>query len=228
MSALLVLLSSLVAGAPPAGELHPAAREAIVRAVRARLGTTAEVVVLPMDVAGIAPGAIEDAVIEPGATFNGAVRVLLRSTVERRGTPMLRPVARTTVRLAVALDHWHTAHAVTRGTRLGAADLRPVRHVLTSGALALPPQEVEVVGAAVLRDLSADACVTSGVVLPQPAVRAGDRVAAVVRLGHVEARTAVVAVDGGRMGATVRVRHPETKRTFSATVIGRGEVEVQR
>jgi flagella basal body P-ring formation protein FlgA len=160
--------------------------------------------------------------------FGRPVRLLLRAAVDRDGRSALLPVARLSARLTVTADHWHTTRAVRRGAYLDAADVRAARHELTGGAFALPPNEAEVVGAAALRDLPADACVTARMVLPQPAVKAGEAVAAIVRLGMVEARAALVAIDGGRIGATVRVRHPETKRTLSATIVGRGQVEVQR
>lgn len=222
----LLLLSSL-ASAAVLPDVDPLAHEAIVRAVRARLGATAEVTVVSTEGASATMAPIEDAVIEPGAVFGRPIRLLLRASVERGGQPTLTPVARVTVQLAVTADHWHTARAIARGGHLAEGDVRPARHVLASGPLAPMPDEDAVVGAAALRDLPVDACVTVRSVLPQPAVKAGDPVAAIVRFGVVEARASLVAIDGGRIGATVRVRHPETKRTMSATVTGRGAVEIQ-
>ncbi|MEZ5290618.1 MAG: flagellar basal body P-ring formation chaperone FlgA [Vicinamibacterales bacterium] len=156
------------------------------------------------------------------------MRVLLRAPMPRAGTTALVPVARRTVRLRVQVPHWHTTHAVARGTAVTEGDLTPVRHVLTNGPLDPPPALADLVGGAALRDLAADACVTARAVTPMPAVRAGEEVVAVVRMGGLEVRAALVAIDAGRPGARVRVRHPESKRTLTARVVGRGEVEVER
>lgn len=231
MSALLLFLTSTLAagtGTPPVEPLDPTAHEAIVRAVRARVGAAADVTVVPLEAANVPTMAIADAVLEPGATIGRPVRVVLRAVTDRTGSATLTPVARVTVRLEMSVDHWHTVGVVRRGQRLDAADLRPARHPFAAGPLAGLPDEDDVVGAAVLRDLPADACLTGRTLLPQPAVRAGETVGATVRIGTVEARAEVVAIDAGRVGAIVRVRHPDTRRTLSATVVGRGEVEVQR
>jgi flagella basal body P-ring formation protein FlgA len=204
------------------------ARDAIVDAVRARMGADATVVVEPLDVAWTALPLAEDVVFGPGASLGGPVTVLLRASVVRGGAATLAPVARVRVRIQVTADHWHTTRAVPRGTVLAEGDVASARHVIATGAIDRLPSAADVVGAAALRDLPGDACVTARAVRPMPAVRAGDAVAGLVRSAGLEVRAGLVAVDAGRIGGLVRVRHPETKRMLTARVVGRGEVDVVR
>jgi flagella basal body P-ring formation protein FlgA len=135
-------------------------------------------------------------------------------------------VGRAAVELQVVVPHWHTRGQVARGARLADGDLVEARHALPRGGVKRPLSLEALVDGRVLADLAADACLTSRVVAPSPAVVAGREVAAVVRLGGLEVRADLVAVDSGSLGADVRVMHPASRKTFRARVIGRAQVEI--
>ena len=227
MMRLALLLASLSAAAPAATTtLAPATHAAIVDAVRARMGADAEVLVTALGPVTPAVGGFTDAVLEPGAMLGGPLRLALRAPVLRGGVTALAAVAHVSVRIEVSVDHWHSARAVPRGSRLGAGDLARARHRLTRGALRPFPAEDEVVESRAVQDLAADACLTTRLVAPTPAVAAGADVVAVVREGDIEVRANLVAVDSGRIGDLVRVIHPGSRKTFRARVTARAEVEI--
>jgi len=224
----LLFLAALAAGSPPAAAALPSSvRDAVVAAVRARIGAAAEVEVEVEAVEAFLPvrGEIVDAVLAPGAVIGGPLGVVLRGRAEGDGASFV-PVGRATVRIRVTLAHLHSARAVRRGSRLSEADLAEARHALPRGALRALPGRSSLVQGRVVRDLPADACLTAQVVVPVPAVIAGQDVAAVVREGRVEVRARLVAVDSGAIGDMVRVTHPETRRAIRARVTGRAEVEI--
>lgn len=227
MIRLALLLGAFAAAAPAAPvTLAPATHAAVVAAVRARMGGDADVQVTALGAPVPAVEAVTDAVLEPGASLGGPLRVALRAPVDRGGTRMLAPVAHVSVVVEVTVAHWHTARAVTRGARLGDGDVMRVRHRLSRGPLRPFPVEDEVRGARAVQDLAADACLTTRIVAPTPAVAAGADVVGVVRDGAMEVRAQLVAVDSGRIGDLVRVMHPESRRTFRARVVARAEVEI--
>lgn len=227
MMRLALLLGAFAAAAPAAPvTLAPATHAAVVAAVRARMGADADVEVRAL-AAPVPPfDAATDAVLEPGAALGLPLRVALRAPVDRGGARVLAPVAHVAVTVEVTVDHWHTTRAVARGARLGDGDLMRVRHRLTRGALRPFPVEDEVRDARAVQDLAADACLTTRVVAPTPAVAAGGDVVGIVREGRMEVRAQLVAVDSGRIGDRVRVMHPESRRTFRARVTARAEVEI--
>lgn len=227
MMPLTLLLASLAVAAPAATvTLAPATHAAVVEAVRARMGADAEVLVTVVAPPTPQVSEVTDAVLEPGAALGGPLRLALRAPVVRGGVSALAAVSHVSVRIELSVDHWHTARAVPRGTRLGAGDVARVRHRLTGGALRRFPAEDEVVEARAVQDLAADACLTTRLVAPTPAVAAGAEVVAVVREGGIEVRANLVAVDSGRIGDRVRVMHPESRKTFRARVSARAEVEI--
>jgi flagella basal body P-ring formation protein FlgA len=222
----LLLLAALGAAVPPAAvPLPPAVRDAVVSAVRARLGGAAEVDVEAKEAPAPLTGEIVDAVLAPGAAIGAPLRVVLRGRGQGPAVSFV-PVGRATVRIGVTLPHLHTARVVRRGERLADADVAEVSHALPRGALRALPDRQSIVAGRVLRDLPVGACLTAQVVVPVPAVVAGQDVAAVVRDGRVEVRARLVAVDSGAIGDTVRVSHPEARRVLRARVVGRAEVEI--
>lgn len=227
MMRLALFLGAWVAAVPtPSVTLAPATHAAVVAAVMARMGGDADVQVQALGLPVPALEAVTDAVLEPGATIGAPMRVALRAPVNRGGAAVLAAVAHVTVHVEVTVDHWHTTRGVARGTRLGDGDVARVRHRLPRGALRPLPGDDEVHQARVLQDLAADACLTARVIAATPAVTAGADVVGVVREGGMEVRAQLVAVDSGRVGDRVRVKHPESRRTFQARVTARAEVEI--
>lgn len=224
---MLLLLAVFAVATPLAAvALPPSIQDAVVTAVRARVGAEAEVEIERVESLSAVRGAVTDAVLLPGAVIGGPVALVLRG-LARDGGASLVPVGRATVRLRVAVPHLHTSRALTRGSRVSDADYAVARHVMPHGALRAFPDAEALTDARVLRDLPADACLTLHVVAPSPAVVAGQDVSAVVREGAIEVRATLVAVDSGAVGDVVRVTHRESRRAMRARVIGRAEVEIR-
>lgn len=225
MSTLAALLAVTLAQAPPV--LPPEVQQAVALAVRARVGDDAAVVasaVTPVPWTESRP--IVDAELAPAPSTRGPVRVFVRAAVDGPGGPQVQRIATLDLTLQIELTHWHTTRAITRGAVIAAGDMRRVRHVLAPGALQRPPSEDVLLGARVARDLAADTCLLAPMVLPAPAIRAGDDVTAWLRVPGVEVRTRMIAVDAGRVGGFVRVRPLDGKTAIRARVIGRAEVEI--
>lgn len=224
---MLLLVAALAAVSPPAAVTLPSSvRDAVVRAVRARVGADAAVDVERVESLSPLRGEVTDAVILPGAVIGGPLGVMLRGMAHGDGASLV-PVGRATVRVRVSLSHRHTTRALARGSHLADADLAVAHHVLPRGALRPWPDVAALTDARVLRDLPEDACLTWQVVAPSPAVVGGREVSALVRDGRIEVRATLVAVDSGTIGDVVRVTHSETRRVMRARVIGRAEVEIR-
>jgi flagella basal body P-ring formation protein FlgA len=227
MRALLVtLVIAAAAGATASGapDAETAIREAIVNAVKARMGADADVTVaslrLPMawtrDSVRARPA--------PGARLGRSMRFALGAPAG----PSNRAISWTgaaDVELAVAVAHLHTRRDLARGTELADEDVQAVTHVV-DGPLHPWPAADAVGRARVLRDLPAGACLSPGSVQALPLVRAGQPVLAVARVGDVVAEASLVAADNGDKGSVIRVVNPESRRTLRARVSGAGRVEV--
>jgi flagella basal body P-ring formation protein FlgA len=222
----LALIALLAGAATAAPALTPDVEAALLAAVRARMGDDAELVIGRVTASRPPAGGVTDVVLAPGASTRGAVRLLLRGTIDRPGARALAPLASVAVDMRVVVTHWHTTGDVSRGTALTEADLIAARHVLAPGPLQRPLARAALVGARVARDLAADACLATAPVVPVPAVRAGEDVTAWVREPGIEVRTTMVAVDGGAVGATIRVRPVTSRKSRRARVVGRAEVEM--
>lgn len=225
------LLAAPAAPAADAVELAVDAAEAavtaVVAAVQARMGENAEVTVNAVRDVTLSGGPVVDAVPVPGAMLGPATRFVLRGAAPTAGDPgRLVAVGYATVTLTVRVTHAHASRAVRRGTALDSADLMAVTHEFAAGALMRPLDVATAEHGRALRDLPAGACLAARAVMPAPAVRAGSEVMAIIRGGGIEVRAAVVSIDSGAPGDTVRVTNPQSRKTFRARVVARDEVEI--
>lgn len=224
-----LLLAWLAAATPaaPVGVPAEAAVRAVVAAVQVRMGADADVVVDQVHEVSLVGGTLVDAVPAPGAKLGAAARFVLRGVGATVADPgRMTPVGHATVTVRVVADHAHTARAVRRGAALEAADLVPARHGFDAGPLTRPPAIEDALHGRVLRDLPAGACLTHQAFTATPPVRAGGDVVAVMRVGDIEVRADLVAVDSGQRGDLVRVINPKSRRTFRARVVSRDLVEI--
>lgn len=230
MSVTVLVLSWLAAPALLAAPAAPAADvvvPAVVAAVQARMGEGAEVTVTAVRDVTLSGGPVVDAVPAPGATLGPATRFVLRGAAPTPADPgRLVPLGYATVTLAVRVSHAHASRALRRGTALDAADLMAVTHEFTAGAIKRPLDVDTAEHGRALRDLAAGACLAGQAVMPAPAVRAGSDVTAIIRSGGIEVRAALVSIDSGAPGDTVRVTNPQSRKTFRARVVARDEVEI--
>jgi flagella basal body P-ring formation protein FlgA len=224
----LALSWTLAVSAPPAGEpvtLDAAASAAIVAAVRARLGESAEVAVETVSRLTAPPAAPLDAVLDPAAAIGVPSRVVFRSRPAGGARPL--PVGGATVVLRVAVDHVHATRAIARGHTIEIGDVVTARHDLPRGALRPLPGLTEILGGVATRDLKDGACVVAAAVAPQPVVRPGAAVTGLLRIDGVEVRALLVAMDSGKVGGRIRVMNPDSRRTFRARILTRDLVEIQ-
>jgi flagella basal body P-ring formation protein FlgA len=223
---------ALVLSTPPvfAGTSADAAiAEAIVQAVRVRLGRGATVVVSSLSGVRLVKSAAAagfDAFVaspEPGARLGRPVRFLLSSA--QPGGRTVR-VGEAVAALEVIAPVVETTRAVARGERLAAGDV-VVRQVRIEAAPLRALLSVdETRGARATRDIGAGARVTRADVAPEPLVRAGDVVRAHARVSGLDIVGGMTAAESGNAGDVIRVVNPETKYAAKARVEARGEVEV--
>lgn len=215
-----MLSASLGAAAPAvADQAVVSVRDAIARAVAARFGLGATVMVDDLRVR-FAPtrgaGRIV-ARVEPGARVGGAVRVTLQWTNGRHAGEADAVVH-------VEAEHGRAKRDLERGTVLAAGDFEVVRGDV--GRSVLRPCPTDLVGARLLRSLSAGDLVGPVAVAVAPLVRSGDPVVTRVRVPGIEVSGKAVASQSGELGDIIRVVNPESGRALRARVTGRGEVEV--
>ena len=197
---------------------HPmTATEAVVAAVRDRLGAAVDVSVTITGLSGEAP-VFREARPSPAARLGGAVRFtfVTMDGAQLPATAHLRVVGPRTV----------TRRAVARGERLAADDLATDVAELTDLPFTRLPTLPEVVGGRVLQPIAAGGTVLPGAVVLRRAIERGDPVVAVAAAGAIEVTATLTAADGGRAGDVIRVMNPDTKRYLRARIVKTGMVEV--
>lgn len=229
MSALLPLLvsgllSTIAAGAP-AGALPTAVvtapvtpRDAIVAAVRARMGQTLIAVEIDRLDTKVAPAAGLMAVPDPAGRAGRASRFTLTTAAGRQGTA----VATVRVRALVA----RARVSIERGATLDAGALVVSEDDVHDVPLAYLPTAGELAGRRVRRTVAPGELLTLALAEVPPAVQSGDPVTVGVTVGRVRATTVGVASGSGRVGDIVRVQRPGQRGLLTARVRARGEVEL--
>lgn len=212
-------------------------RDAIVSAVRARMGAAAtidigEIYVRMVKTSGQANGqrptprkgpivALPDA----GARTGGFVRFLLfDGPVESR--LRARRLGSADVELHVTLPHVRAARALSARTIVGMGDVERVTADVGRMPLQVLPAEGAIVGARVLRPIAAGKPIVASMVAPTPLVHSGDEVRTIVRVGTLEVRGMAIAAQTGTLGEKIRVVNAESRRALEGRVVGQGEVEV--
>lgn len=222
------LLSTLAAVAPAGARPTPpkvtaqsapvTPRDAIVAAVRARMGQAlVSVDVDPLETS-VVPATGLVAVPDPAGRAGRATRFTLATATGRKGTA----VATVRVRALVA----RARAAIERGATLDADSLTVVEDDVHDVPLAYLPTAEELVGRRVRRAVAPGELLTLALAEVPPAVQSGDPVTIAVTVGRVHATTVGVASGSGRVGDIVRVQRPGQRALLAARVLARGEVEV--
>jgi flagella basal body P-ring formation protein FlgA len=194
-------------------------RTAIEQAVQARFGRDAQVRVDDLRIVLAREGVADRlvAVPDPGARLGRRARFALQ-----RGDGRFAGEATCALRIATTLAR--ARRDLTRGTVLSQEDVEIVRGELAEGPLRAPPTGV--VGARTTRAVGARTALVGSLLVVPPLVRSGEPVTTIVRMPGMEARGRGVASQSGDFGELVLIVNPESRRTFRARVVGRGEVEV--
>ncbi len=215
-----VLAAALVAAAgvrPRAGAALVTASEAIRASVSLRMGAGASVTVRSTDVAADAP-AFREARPDPAGRIGQPMRFTL---LDAGGRPSVA-----TALVSVVVPHVVVRQPIARGQSVLAGAIEEVRTELTGTPVTRLPTAAEVVGARALRPIARGLIVLPGFVVLRRAVESGDVVSLIARVGEVEVAATCVAIDGGRLGDTIRLRHPNTRTYVRGRVISPGVVEV--
>ena len=212
--------------------LDAAVRDAIARGVVERMGPDAHTTVDRLEIrvpvasatawnpAGVpAKGTMTmRAVLPPGARTGRLVSVVLYAGTARVGTA--------TALVRVRVPHFRAARPVPRDTELTTLDTTDLVADLDGALFERLPGARDLVGARVRRDVAAGEALTHATVEAALAVRSGDTVEMVTRLGLVEARGAGKASGSGRVGDRVRVSRPGQPGLAAARIVAPGVVEL--
>ncbi|HSK09652.1 MAG TPA: flagellar basal body P-ring formation chaperone FlgA [Vicinamibacterales bacterium] len=224
--------AGVLAASPQVGEADQArVHAAIVEAVRARVGGSAEVRVEDIVVkssrdAGGREGPLS-ATPEPGARAGRPARFSL-ATRSATSAGTVRGAGHVVATVFVAADCVRAARPVRAGAVLSADDLVSERSDLGGMPLQRPPVAAEVLGARVNRPLQAGELLLARMVTVPRLVQSGDVVTIRVRAEGVEAEGRGVATQSGGAGDAIRVVNSTSRRAIKARVVGPNEVEVIR
>lgn len=222
----IVARPATMGGADSARGGDPLVRDAIVAAVKARMGNAATVTVGEMRVRGL--DTIDGmavtrmvAVPDAGSRVGGFVRFLLFEDAKQE-----RRAGSVDAEVHVTAPHLRARRALAHRATLDASDLERVTADVGRMPLEALPDERLLAGARVSRPIAEGRPILASMVATAQLVKSGDEVQTVVRIGALEARGAAIASQSGALGDEIRVVNADSKRALKARVTGEGEVEV--
>ncbi len=190
---------------------------AIAKAVRQRMGDSIQVRVSQLRVNVAESGALR-AVPDPGARGGRLVRFTLQTGVRRVGDAVAR--------VDLSGPHVRARQPVARDVPLAAEDIEAVEGELPSVRFEPLPTASDAIGQRVRRAIGIGEVITGGVVIVPDAVRSGDDVRALVRIGAVEAWGTGRTSGSGRVGDVIRVTRGATHTPSRARIVAPGVVEI--
>lgn len=206
-----------------------AVRHAVVEAVKARMGQTAEVRVEDLRIAAlpVAGDLTLVAVPEPGARLARQNRFTLQWVATTRAaghSPVAGGYALASV--FVSVEHARASKVIARGETCDEFDLIASRGEVGAVLLQRLPRLSDVKGTTALRDVQADEVLTRAAVAVRQTVRSGDVVVVRATSDGVTVQGEGVAQQSGGEGDVIRVVNRESRRPLKARVVGPGKVEV--
>lgn len=232
-SPLLALVLALAATAR-AASAAPAARpvaedavrvaEAIIETVQSRMGEDAEVVLSELTVTAGDRHAFLQAVPEPNARVGERVHFRLLGS-DGRGEAA-RTIGHASAVVAVNVEHVRAKELVPRGRDVADSDLETALGPLVGVPMRRLPRWAEVAGSRALINLAPGEVITRSAVTVRPAVKSGQVVRAIARVGGLEVTAALVAAQDGAPGSIIRVVNKDSRRELKARVLESGVVEV--
>ena len=199
--------------------------QAIVEAVRSRMGTGADVRIETLLVTGADRGDGRlIAMPEPAARTGRPIRfVLSRRTA---GSTQSVPAGYAVATVHVATEHARASRLIPRGESCETEAIVASRGEVEAVLLQRLPKADEIAGARAVRDVVADEVLTRSVVALRSTIRSGDVVSVGAGEDGVRVETQGVATQSGGVGDTIRVVNRESRRSLRARVTGPGKVEV--
>ena len=215
----IVLVASLAAPAANAAATDADVREAIVSAVRTKLGVAADIRVEELQVRGVVESRVT-ATPAPGAKTGTRIHFSLRSV-----DGVTSRFAEADALVFVAAPHFRALHPMRRGTPMTNDLVAEQRGDVGSVALQPLPKGRSLTGSAAARDISEGEVLTAALVTAAVLVKPGDKVLVTVKSAAVQVQATLVAAQAGGLGDIVRCVNPETRKAMSARVIGPGIAE---
>ena len=215
----IVLSASLAAIAVHAASTEVEVRTAIESAVRAKLGSNADIRVEDLHVRGNLETSVV-AVPAPGARTGTHIRFSLRAA---NGSSTRIGEADALV-FAVA-PHFRATHGIRRGTALASDALVEENSDLGSVLLQPLPKRETIAAAIAARDIAEGEVLTSALVTTAALIKPGDKVLVTVSAGAVQVQATLVAAQSGGLGDVVRLVNPETRKATAARIVGPGVAE---
>lgn len=192
-------------------------RDAIAEAAGRRFGAKATVTVTELRTE-VADTADLVAVPDPGARAGRAARFSLRAGGRYLGTAVAR--------VRIETPHVRALSALARDTAIIAAQVEQVDGEVTGVRFEPLPGLDDIVGAQARRAVAPGEVLSHALVLVPDAVRAGDEVRVVARVGVLEAWGTGRTSASGRVGDVVRITRGETRGLLRALVLAPGVVQV--
>lgn len=215
----IVLCAVFAASAAPAASTDADVRDAIVSAVRARLGTAGDVRVEELQVRGNVDSKLV-AVPAPGARTGTRIRFSLRAANSAAGR-----VGEADALVYVVAPHFRATRTVHRGTPLTKDVVVEENGDLGSVLLQTLPRRDALAGSVAARDIAEGDILTMPFVTTAAFVKAGDKVLVTVTAGAVQVQATLVAAQSGGLGDIVRCVNPETRKAMNARIVGPGVAE---
>ena len=194
-------------------------RDAIAQAVAERFRTSsAQVVVGELRVDATDADGVLVAVPDPGARTGRPAQFTLRAGNRRVGVAVAR--------VTVSVPHVRTTAPVDRDAAVTAAAVQELDGEVAGVRFEPLPRLDEVIGTRTRRALAVGEVLSQAVVIVPDAVRAGDEVKVVARVGALEAWGVGRAAGSGRVGDVVRITRGGARGLQPARVLSSGVVQV--
>lgn len=198
--------------------------EAIIETVQSRMGDDAEVVLSDLRITAGESHAFLQAVPDPDARVGERVHFRLLGS-DGRGEAA-RTIGHASAVVAVNVAHVRAKELVARGRDVADSDLEASHGPLVGIPMRRLPRWTEVAGSRALVNLAPGEVITRSAVTIRPAVKSGQVVRAIARVGSLEVTAALVAAQDGAPGSVIRVVNRESRRELRARVLEPGVVEV--
>jgi len=207
-------------------------RAAIVAAVKARVGGDAEVIVDRVQIFTASKrevcraASVCQVTPDPAARIGRTIRFTL-SAIRRDGaTVHFERVGAAEAAVTVTAPITRATTAIRRGELVSAASVESVQQPLSGLPLRRMPAAAELVGAKALRDIAPGEQLSAGMVLVPPAIRTGQHVTAISRVGDVEVSATLMAAESGVSGDIIRLVNPDSRRAMRARILSSSRVEI--
>lgn len=195
--------------------LSPA--DAIRAAVIARVGSDAGVIIKSID-NDRADLSVREARPDPSARLGQPIRFTL-ITGAGPGIPV-------TADIDVVVTHTIATTDIARGHAVEAASIKEIKGILTNVPLGRVLSRADAIGARTLRPVAPGTVLTPVHLALRRVIEAGDKVTVNALVGAVEVSATFIAVDGGAIGDTIRVRNPDSRKYIRGRIVNAGVVEV--